>query len=194
MRAFASTSHASVCRVRDPGRDAIGSATITAAYGVAGTGARATIKDLGRPWRAFASRASTTRDGLRVRVDKVALYARAIAVVVTFANVGDGFITLLPYGRSVLRDDAGNVYRLIGERTGDRVDRRLALGVHLAADAQITGVLSFASPRLDDGARRFTLTVGPAVRDGADAPLTMDVTGISPGVNAVRLRAAQRRT
>jgi hypothetical protein len=163
-------------RLRDPATDTLGRATITATYGIAAGGS---IADPGHPWRSLASTASQTRAGLRVRVHKISLYPHAISVVVTFANVGDGFVTILPYGRSVLRDDAGNVYRLIARRSNGPVDTRLFLGVHLASDAQITGALTFASPRLDNRAHRFTLTVAPNLRDGADVPFTIDVSGIA---------------
>jgi hypothetical protein len=166
-------------RVRDPAHDVDGTSTVTVPYGVAGTGRAARIKDLGRPWRAFASAASASNDGLRVTVKKVSFYQHAIACVVTFANAGDGFLTLLPYGRSVLRDDAGHVYRPIRDtKTWNNTDRQLFLGVRLAANAQITGVLSFAAPRLDDAARRYTLTVAPNVRDGGDAPFALVVGDI----------------
>jgi hypothetical protein len=163
-------------RLRNPSTDALGSATVTVSYGVAADGR---IADPGHPRRSSTTPATQTRAGLRVRVHKISLYPHTISVVVTFANVGDGFLTVLPYGRSVLRDDAGNVYRLIETRAKGPVDTRLFLGVHLAADAQVTGVLSFASPRLDDRARHFTLTVGPNLRDGAAAPFTVDVDGIA---------------
>jgi len=167
-------------RVRDPARDAIGSATLTVPYGVIGSGAGARIKDLGRPWRAFASPAATVQNGLRVRVNKVAFYARSIVVVVTLANVGAGYITVLPYGRCVLRDNEGHVYRPIISGDFRQTDRRLFLGVHLAADEQITGALSFATPRLPDRVRRFTLTVGPNVREDGTAPFSVDIAGLAP--------------
>jgi hypothetical protein len=167
-------------RLRDPATDAPATARVVVPYGVIGNGAAARIKDLGRPWRAYATAVSASASGLRVTVKKVSFYQHAIACVVTFANLGDGFVTLLPYDRSVLRDDAGRVYPLIrNPRTWQDTDRRLFLGVHLAADAQITGVLSFASPRLDDRARRFTLTLAPNLRDGADAPFALDVAGLA---------------
>jgi hypothetical protein len=167
-------------RLHDPARDTAATATVTVPYGVIGSDARARIKDLGRPWRAVASTASATSSGLRITVKKVSFYQHAIACVVTFANLGNGFLTLLPYGRSVLRDDAGNVYRPIVNTTSwARTDRQLFLGVRLAANAQVTGVLSFASPRLDDRARRFTLTVAPNLREGGDAPFSIDVANVT---------------
>jgi len=166
-------------RLADPARDVPATASVTVPYGVIGSGAGARIKDLGRPWRAFATAASTTANGLRVTVKKVSFYEHEVALVVTFANVGNGFISILPYGRSVLRAGDGAIYRPIAAAGGVHTDRRLFLGVHLAADAEVTGVLSFATPRLDDGARRFTLTVGPNLRDGADAPFALDVPNLA---------------
>ncbi len=100
--------------------------------------------------------------------------------MVTFANVGHDFLTLLPYGRSVLRDDAGHVYRpIVNTASWNNTDRRLFLGVHLAADEQVTGVLSFSSPRLDDTARRYTLTVAPNLRAGSAAPFAVDVANVT---------------
>lgn len=167
-------------RVRDPAHDVPAHATVTVAYGVLGSGSAARIKDLGRPWRASAAPVSSTANGVRVSIKKVSFYDRAIAVVVTIANVGAGAVTVLPYGRSVLRDGLGAIDRPIVDRNWVRTDRRLFLGVRLPADAQITGVLTFASPRLDERPRQFTLTLGPLLREGADAPFALDVAGLAP--------------
>jgi len=167
-------------RLHDPAHDVPATANVTVAYGVIGSDARARIKDLGRPWRAVATSAAGSADGLRVSVKKVSFYAHAIACVVTFANLGNGFLTLLPYGRSVLRDAAGHVYRpIVNPKSWADTDRRLFLGVRLASGAEVTGVLSFRAPRLPDGTLRFTLTVAPNLRDGAAFPFALDVANIA---------------
>jgi hypothetical protein len=166
--------------VYDPVHDVPSSASVTVAYGVIGTGSRARIKDLGRPWRAVATSVSSESGGLRVSVKKVSFYAHAIACVVTFTNLGNGFLTLLPYGRSVLRDAGGRIYRpIVNTKSWADTDRELFLGVRLASGAEFTGVLSFAAPRLPDGALHFTLTVGPNLRDGAALPFALDVANIA---------------
>jgi hypothetical protein len=167
-------------RLYDPSHDAPATANVTVAYGVIGADARARIKDLGRPWRAVATSAAGTSNGLRVSVKKVSFYAHAIACVVTFANLGNGFLTLLPYGRSVLRDDSGHIYRpIVNTKSWADTDRLLFLGMRLASGAQVTGVLSFAAPRLPDGTLRFALTVAPNLRDGSELPFALDVTNIA---------------
>jgi hypothetical protein len=165
-------------RLHDAAHDTSGTTTVTVPYGVIGNGADARVKDLGRPWRAQAVFAQHTTSGLTVTVRKMSFYEHAIVAVVTIANIGSGFATIMPYGRSVLRDNTGALYRPIVNTTFTQTDRRLFLGVHLAASEEISGVMTFASPLLDDAQRVFDLTVGPNVRDGAALPFSVEVPQI----------------
>ncbi len=150
------------------------------------------IKDPGHPWRALATDASTRVDGLRVSVKKVSFFARRIETIVTFANLGDRYVTLLPYGKSILRDDVGTPYRIIETRDWALTDKQLFEGLRLAPDAQYTGMLAFACERpLGDGPRVFTLTVAPLMDDGADQPYTIEVHGIGARTSASRNGAAR---
>ena len=167
-------------RLHDAARDTSGTTTVTVPYGVIGSGAGARIKDLGRPWRALAVFAQHTTSGLTVTVRKVSFYEHTLVVVVTFANIGNGFVTIMPYGRSALRDNTGALYRPIVDTTFMQTDRRLFLGVHLAASEEISGVMTFASPALDDAQRVFDLTVAPNLRDGGTLPFSVEVPQIGP--------------
>jgi hypothetical protein len=133
------------------------------------------IKDPGKPYRAFASTSAADASGLRVTVKKVDFYPDRIDVVVTFVNVGDNFVTLLPYGKSVLRDDRGGVYRILATKNWTVTDKRLYEGVPLAPNSRYTGSLAFTAPRLGDVKRTWSLTVSPALRDGGDAPFDVTV-------------------
>jgi hypothetical protein len=133
------------------------------------------VKDPGKPYRAFASVSTIDVSGLRVTVKKVDFYPDRIDVVVTFVNVGDNFVTLLPYGKSVLRDDRGGVYRILATKNWTVTDKRLYEGVPLAPNSRYTGSLAFTAPRLGDVKRSWSLTVAPALRDGADAPFDVTV-------------------
>ena len=133
------------------------------------------IKDPGKPYRAFASASTADASGLRVTVKKVEFWPDRISVVLTFANVGDGFVTLLPYGKSVLRDDKGGVYRIEATKNWATTDKQLYEGVPLAPNAQYTGSLAFTAARLDVTNRTFTLDLAPALREGADAPFDVTV-------------------
>jgi hypothetical protein len=139
------------------------------------------VKDPGKPYRAFASASTTDVSDLRVTVKKVDFFPDRIDVVVTFANVGDNVVTLLPYGKSVLRDDRGGVYRILATKNWTITDKPLFEGVRLAPNSQYTGSLAFTAPRLGGVKRSWTLTVAPALREGADAPFDA-VVPITPSI------------
>ncbi|MBV8368866.1 MAG: hypothetical protein JO036_08000 [Candidatus Eremiobacteraeota bacterium] len=133
------------------------------------------VKDPGKPYRAFASSSSAESAKLRVTVKKVGFFPGRVDVVVTFANLGDGFVTVLPYGKSVLRDDRGGVYRILATKDWSVTDKRLYQGVRLAPNSQYTGSLAFEAPRFGDLKRSWSLTVAPQLRDGADLPFDVTV-------------------
>ena len=133
------------------------------------------VKDPGKPYRAFATAATADASGLRAIVKKVDFYPDRIDVVVTFENTGDGFVTVLPYGKSVLRDDRGGVYRILANKNWTITDKRLYEGARLAPKSRYTGSLAFTAPRLGDVKRSWSLTLAPALRDGADAPFEVTV-------------------
>ena len=132
------------------------------------------VKDPGKPYRAFASSSSADASELHVTVKKVDFYPDRIDVVVTFANAGDNYVTLLPYGRSVLRDDRGGVYRILATKDWTVTDRHLFEGIPLPPGAEYTGSIAFSAPRFGDVKRSWTLTLAPSLREGTDAPF--DVT------------------
>jgi hypothetical protein len=133
------------------------------------------VKDPGKPYRAFASASSATASGLRVTVKKVDFYPDRIDVVVTFANLGDNVVTVLPYGKSVLRDDRGGVYRILATKNWTITDKPLFQGVPLAPNSQYTGSLAFTAQRLGGVKRSWSLTVAPALREGGDEPFDITV-------------------
>jgi hypothetical protein len=133
------------------------------------------IKDPGKPYRAFASSSSADASNLHVTVKKVDFYPDRIDVVVTFVNKGDNYVTLLPYGRSVLRDDRGGIYRVLATKDWTVTDRHLFEGIPLPPGAEYTGSLAFSATRLGDVKRSWSLTIAPALREGADAPFEVTV-------------------
>jgi hypothetical protein len=162
----------------DHARDIDATVTATVPVGVISVKGGYRIKDPGHPWRAFAPNTTLKTNGVSVVVKKVSFFSNRIEVIATFANAGDEFVTLLPYRRSVLRDDLGGVYRIIELKNWQITDKALFLGLRLAPSAQYTGFLNFEAPKLDDRARSFTLTVAPALREGGDEPFTLEIPGI----------------
>ena len=162
---FAYTDHATDARRR---------LTATVPLGVLPEHGVLHVKDPGKPYRAFASTSSADASGLHVAVKKVDFFPDRIDVVVTFVNGGDNYVTLLPYGRSVMRDDRGGVYRILATKDWTITDRRLFEGIPLPPGAEYTGSIAFSAPRFGNVKRAWTLTVAPALREGSDAPF--DVT------------------
>lgn len=159
----------------DHAHDVRREAEATVPLGVLSEGGALRIKDPGKPYRAFAANASASASGLRLTVKKVDFYPGRIDVVLTFANTGSNFVTVLPYGKSVLRDDRGGVYRVAASKDWTVTDKQLFEGVPLAPDAQYTGSLVFAAPRIGPDRRSWSLTVAPALREGGDVPFDLTV-------------------
>ena len=152
---------------------------LVVAYGAINQVAGWRIHDPSHPWRAFAPDATATQNGVRLRVIKMAFYTRRIEVVLAISNVGDSFVTTLPYGKSVLRDASGTVYRLLDTKDWRLTNRQLFLGLRLAPNAQYVGTIAFESPQLDDSARTWSMTLAPVLQDGGDAPFSVVVNGIA---------------
>lgn len=110
-----------------------------------------------------------TVSGLRIDVRKVSFFAGRVEMILTFTNQGAGFVTILPYGRTVLRDGSGGIYHPLATKLPALTDRRLYEGLRLAANARYSGALNFQVPARFDP-KRLNLTVAPALRDGMDAP------------------------
>jgi hypothetical protein len=154
-------------------RQSPGSATAKVAYGIVRAPGGFAIKDPFHPWRAFVpSGMEGSTNGIRVAVRKLSFFTARLEMVVTFANAGTTSVTLLPYGRTVLRDGSGKTYPTIASRLPGLTDKTLYTGLILAPGAQYTGLMTFLTPD------RFTpttlnITFAPALADGADAPFSI---------------------
>ncbi|MDQ2679943.1 MAG: hypothetical protein M3Y21_02820 [Candidatus Eremiobacteraeota bacterium] len=142
------------------------------------------IKDPGHPWKALRVNLSTEKDGVRATVRKLLFYPQYLAITLTFVNERSGFMTALPYNKSILTDQAGAIYRSLVIKDWGVTDRAFFLGVHLAGNAEMTGTMRFAIPPNADP-QTLTFELAPIVRDAGDtAPFALDFqpidTTISP--------------
>ncbi len=144
-------------------------------YGIVAGPAGPAVKDPYHPWHAsLPANASGEKDGLRATVRKLSFFTGRVELVVTFANYGSQTVTLIPYGRSVLRDDGGRAYVPIATKIPGLTDKTLFEGLRLAPSAQYTGALTF--PTADRFApRHLAITFAPNLTDGADAPFELAV-------------------
>lgn len=162
-------------RFYDFRHDVTGSVTARIPYGIIASANGYGIKDPYHPWRAIAPdgwRASA--GGLSVAVRKVSLFTGRVELFMTFENRGDAVITILPYGRSVLHDDAGRSYQPIATKLAGLTDANLYTGVRLAPSGRYTGFLTFLTPDRFTP-KTVTLTLAPLLADGADAPFSLDL-------------------
>jgi len=158
------------------------SATARVAYGLINEAGAVRIKDPYKPWKAFVpASASAENERLRATVRKISFFTGRVEILITFVNSGDGAVTLLPYGRSLLRDDQGGTYHLIDTKLSGLTDRTLRLGLVLAASAEYTGALTFFTPDRFTP-RSLSLTLAPNLRDGDEAPFEIPLGAITvPG-------------
>lgn len=147
-----------------------GAITANVRYGIVASAGGFAIKDPFHPWFAFApSDVSTSVGGVRVSVRKVSFFTGRVDVLLTFANTGESTVTMLPYGRSIVRDDAGGVHVPIRSKLPGLTDAALFEGLRLPSSAQYTGSMTFfTADRFVP--KRLELTIAPALVDGADAP------------------------
>ena len=133
------------------------------------------IRDPGHPWRAYAPVGfAGERSGIRATVRKVSFFTGRVELVVNFQNRSSVAVSILPYGRSVLRDEASRPKLPIATNLPALTDRTLYIGLRLPSSGEYTGFLTFATP--DRYLPRILrLTIAPALADGADAPFTLDL-------------------
>jgi len=140
------------------------------------------IADRLHPWRAFApADASASQDEVRIIIRKVSFFTGRVELVATFQNLGEATVTILPYLRTVVRDDAGRVYHPIESRLPGFTDRTLFTGLRLVPGSQYTGLMTFSTPNRF-APKSLSASFAPALLDGADAPFSIDLPAFSlPG-------------
>jgi hypothetical protein len=156
----------------DPQRQSPGTATAKVAYGILKTPQGLAIKDPFHPWRALAPDLTSSANGVQVSVRKLSFFTGRLEMVATFANRGDTAVTLLPYGRTSLRDENGKTYPPIASRLAGLTDKTLYTGLRLAPSAEYTGLMTFLTPARFTP-KSLTLTIAPALEDGGDAPFSI---------------------
>jgi hypothetical protein len=169
--------------VLDPAHQVPVRVSLPVLYGILSEGGSYRINDRFHPWKSYApANASATKDHFTVTVRKVSYYKDRLELVVTFANTGEGLVTVFPYGRSGLHDEQQRPYALVDSSAAARIDNELFLGLRLPIGAQYTGVLAFLLPPEAGAASRLDLSVGPVLREGEDEPFSVALPTISlPG-------------
>jgi len=160
-------------------QQAAGAITSTFAYGIVRVGGTLGIKDPYHPWRAIVpSNWLATASGVTAIVRKLSFYTGRIELLVTFQNRSEATVTILPYGRSIVRDGDDHVHRPIATKLAGLTDAQLYRGVRLAPGAQYTGAMTFfTSDRFMPAS--LSATIAPLLADGADAPFALELPAFS---------------
>ena len=160
-------------RFRDHAHASDASLVANVPYGVVHPGNRPAIHDPGHPWRAFAPAAlSAEIGGVRVTVRKISFFTGRIEIVLTVANRSAAAVTLLPFGRSTLRDGSGGIFHPLATRSAALTDANLYVGLRVPSSGEYTGFLTFATPARFEPAT-LSLTVAPALAAGGDEPFAI---------------------
>lgn len=149
----------------------------TLAYGVVRSGKHYAIKDAGHPRRAMLPNVDSGNRGAEIAVRKVSFFNRHVQLLLTFVNRGKDFLTILPYRKSVLKDEAGVVYGIIEVKDWRITDRQLFLGLRLAGNAQYTGFLTFRLPARSVS-RALYLEIAPLIREKDALPFSVSLPAI----------------
>ncbi|GAC1302473.1 MAG: hypothetical protein NVSMB19_11780 [Vulcanimicrobiaceae bacterium] len=151
--------------------------SVNVRYGLVPGAHGPSVKDPFHPWFAFApppATASASANGVRVTIRKISFFTGRVELLATFANTGDKTVTILPYGRSVVRDDGGTTHGPVRSKLPGLTDKNLFEGLRLPPSGQYTGAMTFFTvDRFRP--KRLSVVFAPALLDGADAPFELAV-------------------
>ena len=128
------------------------------------------VKEIYEPWKSYAPNAAGRSDGLIVFVDRIEFFDRRVQVDCTLRNMGSKPVQVLPLLQSKLT--IGNVtVPALDSADFPLNDRQFFEGARIYPLHQVVGYLNFPWASHDDADLSANLLIGPAVEDGASAPV-----------------------
>jgi len=159
--------------------DIASGATATAAlvepYFALRSGDRWGVKELVQPWKSYAPHVSGRNGGLVAIVERVAFFSGHVQIYCTLRNLGAKPIQVLPLLKSRLVMIPDGAVAALDEASFPPNDRQFFEGVRIYPAHQAVGYVVFPLPKRVDGDVTMTLTVRPAIEDGASAPMEVTV-------------------
>ncbi|MBV8170671.1 MAG: hypothetical protein JO219_01940 [Candidatus Eremiobacteraeota bacterium] len=125
------------------------------------------VKQLYQPWKSYAPEVSGSAQGITVTVHRVQFYDKRIQVDCSVANTSPNPVQVLPLGKSVLDDGAAKIPAL-NSADFPLNDVRFFEGLRLLPRQDASGYINFPVTQKKDEDQTFTLTVAPAIFDGAE--------------------------
>lgn len=136
------------------------------------------VKEIYEPWKSYAPKATGNAGGLVVVVDRIEFFDRRIQVDCTLRNLGAKPFQVLPLLRSKLTI-GGSSAAALNSPDFPLNDRQLFQGARIYPYHQLVGYLNFPVTLPADADQTATLTVGPAVEDGAPSPVMVTIGPIN---------------
>jgi hypothetical protein len=133
------------------------------------------VKELFEPWKTYAPNATARSGGLSVAIDRVEYYDHRVQIDCTLRNLGQRPYQVLPLLKSHLQLVPGTDANVMNGPDFPLNDRDFFEGVRIYPGHQIVGYLNFVLSSRKDADSTMTLTVGPAIEDGANQPVEITV-------------------
>jgi len=127
------------------------------------------VKQLYQPWKSYAPNITGSAQGIAITVHRIEFYDKRIQIDCTIRNGSTTPAQVLPLGKSVLDDGAAKVPAL-NDATFPLNDLGFFEGLRLLPGHQASGYINFPVARKKDQEQTLTMTVAPAIFDGAEQP------------------------
>ena len=133
------------------------------------------VKELYQAWKSYATDVSGSAQGVEVAVRRVEFYDKRLTLDCTIRNTGSIGVQVLPLGKTTLDDGSGAKIPAMNEAKFPLNDVGFFEGMHLLPGQQAVGFINFPIAQKKDVDQTLTLTLGPAITDGAEQTFSIVV-------------------
>jgi hypothetical protein len=126
------------------------------------------VKELYQPWKSYAPNASGSAQGVEVVVHRIEFYDTRLRFDCTIRNTGSVGVQVLPLAKTTLDDGSGAKIPAMNEATFPLNDMGFFEGTHLQPGRQTVGFINFPIAQKKDQDMTLSLSVAPAIADGAE--------------------------
>jgi limonene-1,2-epoxide hydrolase len=133
------------------------------------------VKELYQPWKSYAPNMSGSAHGVEVIVARIEFYDKRIRFDCAIRNTGSVGVQVLPLAKTTLDDGSGAKIPAMNEATFPLNDVGFFEGMHLQPGQQAIGFINFPVAQKKDADQTLTLTVAPAIADGAEQTFSIVV-------------------
>jgi hypothetical protein len=133
------------------------------------------VKELYQPWKSYAPNIAGGAQGIEVEVNRIEFYDKRIRLDCTIRNKSTVGVQVLPLARTTLDDGSGAKIPAMNDATFPLNDTGFFEGMHLQPGKAAVGFINFPIASRNDQDQTFTLSLAPAIADGADQMFNISV-------------------